>query len=234
VTPSPPTIGLGGGTHSATPPATLSYDVQRFQIGTEFPSLGDISKHCYYTDKYAAALLQYNRDYALGDEALKSDPPTLRSGVNVYVPPPSVLQTKYPNLIGQPLSGTNSSAPAGPVSNSQAKPLVPVTSNGGTGAPVPIVLPGDARAGGPLPSAPTPTPQTAAPGGPASPSPGAAAAKLYWVRAGGQHYWQIAQETLGNSERWAEIYHLNPQYPPEPPLPAGAQIKLPPDARIGQ
>jgi hypothetical protein len=57
--------------------------------------------------------------------------------------------------------------------------------------------------------------------------------KPYWVPAGGKYYYQIAQETLGNPQRWGDIWRLNTNYPPEAPIPAGAQLQLPADARNG-
>ena len=42
----------------------------------------------------------------------------------------------------------------------------------------------------------------------------------------------IARRTLGNPDRWREIYRLNQNYRPETVVPANAVLNLPPDARV--
>jgi hypothetical protein len=54
--------------------------------------------------------------------------------------------------------------------------------------------------------------------------------RLYSVREkNGEMLYQIAQHTLGTSDRWYEIALLNPQLKPEQPVPYGEKVKLPPD-----
>jgi hypothetical protein len=53
----------------------------------------------------------------------------------------------------------------------------------------------------------------------------------YTVRPGGEKEWEIARDHLGSSERWVDIYRLNPTIPPEQPVPAGTVLRLPADAR---
>ena len=50
---------------------------------------------------------------------------------------------------------------------------------------------------------------------------------------GGRKFYEIARDTLGNGQRWAEIWRLNPRYGEMEQVPAGAQIRLPADARLG-
>jgi hypothetical protein len=57
-----------------------------------------ISQYYYKDARYADALLAHNRNHALANSALKSDPPVLR-GAYMYVPDLWVLQEKYPQLI---------------------------------------------------------------------------------------------------------------------------------------
>jgi hypothetical protein len=57
-------------------------------------------------------------------------------------------------------------------------------------------------------------------------------AKSYRVRPNGEMFYEIARRTLGNGERWQEIYRLNPRFDPKDPVPAGSEIRLPWDARI--
>ncbi len=72
-------------------------------------SMQTISQYYYKDARYADALLAHNRNHALANSALKSDPPVLR-GAYIYVPDLWVLQEKYPQLIsGQ----TGASVPPG-------------------------------------------------------------------------------------------------------------------------
>ena len=41
----------------------------------------------------------------------------------------------------------------------------------------------------------------------------------------------VARQKLGDIERWKQVRDLNPQLDPSQPIPAGTQLKLPPDAR---
>jgi hypothetical protein len=56
--------------------------------------------------------------------------------------------------------------------------------------------------------------------------------KRYRVKNGGEMVLDIARRTLGNSDRWTEIYRLNPRFDPKDPLPAGSELRLPADARL--
>jgi nucleoid-associated protein YgaU len=208
------------------------WDELRYKVGTapEDQSLAALSKHFYFTDRYAAALLQYNRDHHLGDDALKRNPPVLTPGTTIWVPQLEALKGRYSNLEG-------ASVPSGGVA-------VPVVSAEGQQRPAPVVpgSPGPASpaavpvVSGP-PADPTPVP-VATPPGTAAPvvaaSPAATAAKWYTVRPEGQYYSQIARETLGDGGRWADIYHLNPAIAPEQPIPGGTRIRLPADAKVWQ
>jgi nucleoid-associated protein YgaU len=50
-------------------------------------------------------------------------------------------------------------------------------------------------------------------------------------QGGGMTMRGIARTMLGNEQRWKDIYDLNPELKPDDPLPAGTEVKLPPDAR---
>jgi nucleoid-associated protein YgaU len=90
--------------------------------------------------------------------------------------------------------------------------------------------------------APTPLPTAtalapAAPTGfvaPAAAAPGVAApaaAKVYRVGGDGEYLREIARRTLGDSERWREIWELNGRGDPQR-APAGTVLRLPADARV--
>jgi hypothetical protein len=63
-----------------------------------------------------------------------------------------------------------------------------------------------------------------------SANPPVAAAGTYTVRQT-QHIFAIAQQTLGNGNRWTEILQLNPSLRTEQEIPAGTQLRLPANAR---
>ena len=66
----------------------------------------------------------------------------------------------------------------------------------------------------------------------AAPAPASAPERSYRVSGNGEMLRDIARRTLGNGDRWAEIYRLNPKYDPVYPVPAGADLRLPGNARV--
>jgi nucleoid-associated protein YgaU len=62
---------------------------------------------------------------------------------------------------------------------------------------------------------------------------GLAAERKYRVGGNGEMFLEIARRTLGNENRWAEIYRLNPRFDPKDPVPAGSELRLPADAQVG-
>lgn len=83
---------------------------------------------------------------------------------------------------------------------------------------------------GPEAASPRPgLPAAAAPGS----APPASGERQYRVRAGGEMLLAIAQRTLGNGDRWSEIWRMNgQQFNPKDPIPAGQVLKLPADAKV--
>jgi hypothetical protein len=63
----------------------------------------------------------------------------------------------------------------------------------------------------------------------AVPSP---ATRSYRVGANAEMIRDIARRTLGNGDRWTEIYQLNRNLDPTYAVPAGTEVKLPADARV--
>ncbi|MBA4190124.1 MAG: hypothetical protein C0467_19240 [Planctomycetaceae bacterium] len=68
-----------------------------------------------------------------------------------------------------------------------------------------------------------------------SASPSAAARtggdKAFRIPTGGMSMRAVARLTMGNEQRWNDIYTLNPQLRPDEILPAGTELRLPADAR---
>jgi MraZ protein len=65
---------------------------------------------------------------------------------------------------------------------------------------------------------------------PLAPSPGPV--QMYQVRMAQETLRDIAKRTLGDSDRWREIYNLNPSLKPEVALISGAFVRLPSDACV--
>ncbi|MBV9123445.1 MAG: hypothetical protein JO112_08820 [Planctomycetes bacterium] len=61
--------------------------------------------------------------------------------------------------------------------------------------------------------------------------PAAAGGKIYRVQGNGEMFLEVARRTLGNGDRWEEIYRLNPRFDPKNPIPGGQILRLPPDAQ---
>jgi nucleoid-associated protein YgaU len=55
--------------------------------------------------------------------------------------------------------------------------------------------------------------------------------KTFRVPQGGMSMRAVARLTLGNEQRWNEVYQLNPHLRPDEILPAGTDLRLPSDAR---
>jgi hypothetical protein len=60
-----------------------------------------------------------------------------------------------------------------------------------------------------------------------APAPPATKERSYRVQGNGEMILDIARRTLGNAERWSEIYRLNPRFDPSQPVPAGTELILP-------
>ena len=43
---------------------------------------------------------------------------------------------------------------------------------------------------------------------------------------------EIARRTLGNSERWADVYRLNPNFRPDALVPGNSVLNLPAEAHV--
>lgn len=58
-------------------------------------SFAAISTRYYSTDKYAAALQKYNRDYPLASPAMRQNPPMISPGQMIWIPPARILERDY-------------------------------------------------------------------------------------------------------------------------------------------
>jgi hypothetical protein len=117
---SPATLGPPGGGSTATTtgvtpvrpkaePRVQSYleEEYRWQPGDTFAA---VSQKYYFTEKYGAALQQYNREYPLAGAGMRQNPPLMAPGQAVWVPPVRILERDYANQIAdfRPLSDKGS------------------------------------------------------------------------------------------------------------------------------
>jgi nucleoid-associated protein YgaU len=192
----------------STPGQVESYDEETYKLKPG-DSYRRISLSAYNTDRYERALMLWNRNHPQASDGARQDPPILLPGQDVFIPPARMLEKYYPGEVPEP-------TPA-------AAPLAPVPAPAPV-APVGLEVP---RPAGGVPIA------AAAPPAPVRPAP-AAGEKAYRVRGNGEMFFNIAVRTLGSGDRWMEIYNLNRRYDPSKPVPAGAVLQLPKDARVEQ
>lgn len=207
-------IGLppvGAAPVGSTPPVTLpgssvakveSFDeeIYRWKPADTF---ANVSQQFYHHPKYEKALLLFNRNHPMAAEGVKADPPVLQANQVVFIPPAHILEKRYAAVIPDltPLPPPNAAVPPG-------KPPMPVT---------PVNSLANMSINGVPPAAV-----------PVQPAGAVDAPRPYQVQSpAGEMMYRIAEQQLGNGNRWMEIRDLNPTWRPELPIPAGATLRLP-------
>jgi nucleoid-associated protein YgaU len=174
--PIPPSASAGR-TGGNFVPQVESYD-EEIYLCRAGDTLETICQRYYQSDGYARALLLFNRNHPRPASGVAKDPPDLREGQPVYIPPPHILDKYYAYAV----TGQKTSA---------------------------AVVPATAR---------PPHPPRAD--------------QRYLVRQA-EMVSAIARNTLGNLERWTEIYEMNGRgFDPSRPVPAGTVLVMPAGARI--
>lgn len=162
-----------------------------------------ISRKVYGTARYFKALTKYN-------ERVIRDPQTMRPGLKVLTPHPSVLDQQFPDLIDK--------NPAAPSASNATSPA----TSGST-----VIRPANGEV---IPAGRTTS---------YAPAPDGSDGGLYFDRQGTALYkvgaddtlGSIAQRHLGRASRWAEIYEKNRDVVPNPNnLKIGTVLRLPADA----
>ena len=212
---------------STSLPVVRSVEIPPYALKADDLDMAVVSRKVYGSDRYGQALLAFNRDHPLAGDEIRATPPRLTPGKLVYIPPKEMLETKYGRLIAdsRPVIGATPEAPPVPPVKIGAAPPLGLS-------PPPVSVP---------PLGAESTPKTPAlPVGLGSPKGGTLGAapptkdatKRFIVSAPGQHILQIAHETLGDRNRWSEIYRLNPTIQPSQLIPAGTELRLPMEARV--
>jgi len=116
-----------------------------------------------------------------------------------------------------PIPGAGSVTPGSPVAPPPVTPIPGAGSVTPSGAVPPVT---------PIPGAVTPPLSAPLPG--AIPVTANATPRNYQVQGqDGEMMYRIAEQQLGNGNRWMEIRDLNPTWRPEQPVPAGTVLRLP-------
>lgn len=202
-----PPVGIAPPTTTPTLPKVTSVDIMPVVLRPEDVTFDALSQRLYGSDRYAQALLAFNRIHPSATDDVRATPPRLVSGRMIYMPPKSLLESKYASLIPE------------------ARPVI--------GLPGPETTPVKIAAPAPTPPLGSPKTTPVSLGSPTIgvPAPRPDVTKRYVVAAPGKHLLQIAQETLGDRNRWPEIYRLNPAVPTNL-IPGGTELRLPMDARV--
>lgn len=218
-----------GGSPSTLPKVT-TVDIPPYALRADDRDIASISQRLYGSERYADALLAFNRAHPLCKDEIRRTPPVLVPGQMLYIPPKELLESKYASLIvpdGRPVIGATGGPEIAPVKIGAIGPP-PVGSGPGVGAP-------------PIGTPPIEPPVKGTPvslGTPGGAPPGTAVptrtelTKKFTIAGSPQHIMQIAQQTLGDSRRWPEIYRLNPSLQPQNLIPSGTELRLPVDARV--
>jgi hypothetical protein len=85
------------------PPALIAPRVESFdeEVHTCQPAdnFAQISKQYYKTEAYANALMMYNRNHGQASPSVQKDPPELKAGDTIFIPPTAILEKRHPTLI---------------------------------------------------------------------------------------------------------------------------------------
>jgi hypothetical protein len=195
---NPGATALGVPAVGANDSRVISFDEETY-ICKPNDTLASICRDRYHDDRYAQALLLFNRSHPMSAPGIRSEPPVLQAGQPVYIPPAEILQKRYP-------PGSIPSQPASPA--------------GVQGGP----LPGPAAPSNPSVGFTPPNPVGALPAAPVS----RGRDWFYTVQTRPETFYDIAKRELGNGDRWSDISRLNPSFAPGEPLQVGTTLRMPP------
>jgi nucleoid-associated protein YgaU len=92
-----PAVG-GASPYAVVTPQVDSYDEETYVCKPNDTFLS-ISRQYYQSEKYERALLLFNRNHPRATDAIRQDPPVMRDGQPVYIPPLRVLERQYASVI---------------------------------------------------------------------------------------------------------------------------------------
>lgn len=107
----------------ATAPQVESFDEEEYRVkqGDTFQA---ISTRFYHTEKYAPALVLFNRNHPLASPGVRQEPPVLQSGQAVFLPPTRILEKRYGTVVPELSAPTAPTGGAAGERSSNASPGV--------------------------------------------------------------------------------------------------------------
>lgn len=100
---SAPPITVPAASSGARPPLALAPQVESFDEEEYRVKQGDtfqaICTRFYQTDKYAPALLLFNRNHPLASPGVRQEPPALQPGQAIFLPPTRILEKRYGSAV---------------------------------------------------------------------------------------------------------------------------------------
>jgi hypothetical protein len=187
-----------GGIKPLPVPKEVNSDSYTCQSGDT--SFAMLSRRLYGTEKYADALLAYNRDNykaTVNGSAFLVNPPRLAQGQQVHIAPIAILERDYRPYIG------TASVSVIPTIPSSAPPA-------SLARPTPLSAPSN--------------PGIATISNPPSTGKGG----TYVVQSpNGESILDIAERVLGDRSQWHKIWRVNPSYQPQFRIPAGTKLEVP-------
>jgi hypothetical protein len=121
-----PAVG-GPSPYTVVTPQVDSYDEETYVCKPNDTFLS-ISRQYYQSEKYERALLLFNRNHPRATDAIRQDPPVVRDGQPVYIPPLRVLERQYASVIPDHIP---------------LPPPVPPLASATPGYPAPLAASGD-------------------------------------------------------------------------------------------
>jgi hypothetical protein len=121
-----PAVG-GPSPYAVVTPQVDSYDEETYVCKPNDTFLS-ISRQYYQSEKYERALLLFNRNHPRATDAIRQDPPVVRDGQAVYIPPLRVLERQYASVIPDHIP---------------LPPPVPPLASAAPGYPAPLAASGD-------------------------------------------------------------------------------------------
>ncbi|OAI46279.1 hypothetical protein AYO44_11515 [Planctomycetaceae bacterium SCGC AG-212-F19] len=110
-----------------TDPRVESFD-EETHVCKPTDNFKSISQEKYTSDKYERALLMYNRAHPLAADGIRGEPPVLRPGQPIYIPPLEILEKRYPALIPDMPARPGASGAAAPGSTPSPSGASPVAA----------------------------------------------------------------------------------------------------------
>jgi hypothetical protein len=85
-------------------PQVESYDEETY-VCKQADTFRSICRDYYRAETYERALLLFNRNHPRAADGLRQDPPVLKAGQPVFIPPLRILEKQYPSAIPQQPAG---------------------------------------------------------------------------------------------------------------------------------